>query len=234
MPEGTVEEKNKHQTPNLSNRTKTAAKDLKSLIDTEDEESADKELNSFNRDLSKTKDNISSFSNSLNESKTSNDLTEIRVNKTEEEARLNPQPKKVIIPGNISKNIAFKTSTVNVSAMSIRTNGKYVETERALRTHAIRVEFKMFNNSNILPGNKEIYVVIENPKRKIINERGTFMLSSGDEVPYTDQTVTYFDNKNISVSILTERFIQKIIKGTYVVKIYIEGYLTGQTFLLLT
>lgn len=124
-------------------------------------------------------------------------------------------------------------STVDVSAMKIKNNGKYVETDIASRTDAILVNFKLSKNSFQSSGYKEVYIVIQNPNGKVINEKGTFKLKNGKEVSYTDKTTTYYEKRNLAVSIFSDRFIQKIVKGTYIVKIYIQGYLIGETFLIL-
>ena len=155
---------------------------------------------------------------------------------------------KIIIPGNwgieqkvqnsevpetVIINKALIMSTVNVSAMKIKSNGKYIETDIASKTHAIQVNFKLSKNSFNKAGNKKVYIVIENPKGKVINEKGIFSLKNGQEQPYTDQTVTYYNKTNLDLTIMSERFIQKIVKGTYIVKIYIEGELIGITLLIL-
>ncbi|MBT8384610.1 MAG: hypothetical protein KJO83_02745 [Bacteroidia bacterium] len=130
-------------------------------------------------------------------------------------------------------NSAVIMSTVDVSAMKIKNNGKYVETDIASRTDAILVNFKLSKNSFQSSGYKEVYIVIQNPNGKVINEKGTFKLKNGNEVSYTDKTTTYYEKRNLDVSIFSDRFIQKIVKGTYIVKIYIEGFLIGETFLIL-
>jgi len=184
----------------------------------------------FNKDFSGVKDNIKLFSNSLtgDEDDESNDLFQQRTSNKSKSSR------EIVIPGKIEKNVPLKTGTVDVSAMMIKNNGDFVETAKANRTHAIRVNFKMYKNENIAPGNKEIFIVIQNPKGRVINEKGTFALRTGVEIPYSDETVAYYDSKNISISILSDKFVQKFVRGTYVVKIFIERYLTGQTLLILS
>lgn len=146
----------------------------------------------------------------------------------------NQKIKEIVIPGKVEINTPLKTGTLNVSAMMIKANGNYIETGRAKKTHAIRINFKMYKNENVSPGNKEIFIVIQNPKKTVINERGKFTLRTGEEIAYSDETVAYYDGKNISISILSGKFIQKIVKGTYIVKVYIERYLTSQTLLILS
>ncbi len=177
----------------------------------------------FNKDLSKASDNIKSFSNLLDEEENETNDKSIE-NKIEE----------INILGKIEKNAPLKTGTVDVSAMTIKRSGKHSETDKASKTHAISVNFKMYRNENISPGNKEIFIVIQNPQKKVINEKGTFTLRSGKEMPYSDETVAYYNGRNINISILSDRFIQEFTKGTYIVQVYIERYLTGQTLLVLS
>jgi len=44
---------------------------------------------------------------------------------------------------------------------------------------------------------------------------------------YTDKTEAYYENNQLRISILTEKFIQKMVKGVYTVTIYIENYPVG-------
>ncbi len=185
---------------------------------------------SYNKDLSAAKDNIKSFSNSL-----SDDEDEVGYESIEYDTSKDRQKvEEIVLLGKIEKNAPLKTGTVDVSAMMIKGNGNYVETGRASKTHAIRINFKMFKNGNVSPGNKEVFIVILNPKKKVINQKGKFTLRSGKEMFYSDETMAYYDGHNINISILSGKFIQKIVKGTYIVQVYIERYLTGQTLLILS
>jgi len=137
------------------------------------------------------------------------------------------------VPETVIINKALIMSTVNVSAMKIKPSGKYIETDVASRTHAIQVNFNLSKNSFSTAGNKEVHIIIQNPKGKVINEKGSFFTKNGQEMPFTDQTITYYNKSNINVTIMSERFIQRIVRGTYIVKIYIEGELIGLTLLIL-
>jgi len=218
----------------LSKRTNDLEPELLSARNTDSQNNTEVNIDekklAFNKDFSGVKDNIKSFSNSLSddEDDESIDLFQQRNSNNSKKTR------EIVIPGKIEKNVPLKTGTVDVSAMTIKNNGDFVETARANKTHAIRVNFKMYKNERIAPGNKEIFIVIQNPKGKVINEKGTFELRTGVEIPFSDETVAYYDGNNISISILSDRFVQKFVKGTYVVKIFIERYLTGQTLLILS
>ncbi|MDX5583992.1 MAG: hypothetical protein QNK20_03540 [Aureibaculum sp.] len=122
---------------------------------------------------------------------------------------------------------ALNVSTVSATAMKLKSNGKYEITKTAQKTQAIRVNFRLEQNEIATPGDKEAYIVIQNPSGTVISEKGTFMLKNGDEVPYTDQTVATYNNADLDVVMFVENITQKFVKGNYSVKVYVEGKLVG-------
>ena len=96
--------------------------------------------------------------------------------------------------------------------MKLKSNGKYEITKTAQKTQAIRVNFRLEQNEIATPGDKEAYIVIQNPSGTVISEKGTFMLKNGDEVPYTDQTVATYNNADLDVVMFVENITQKICK----------------------
>ena len=122
---------------------------------------------------------------------------------------------------------ALNVSTVSATAMRLKSNGKYETTKSAQKTQAIRVNFRLEQNEIATPGDKEAYIVIQNPSGTVISEKGTFTLKNGDEVPYTDQTVATYNNADLDVVMFVENITQKFVKGNYSVKVYVEGKLVG-------
>ena len=122
---------------------------------------------------------------------------------------------------------ALNVSTVSATAMKLKSNGKYEITKTAQKTQAIRVNFRLEQNEIATPGDKEAYIVIQNPSGTVISEKGTFTLKNGDEVPYTDQTVATYNNADLDVVMFVENITQKFVKGNYSVKVYVEGKLVG-------
>jgi len=127
----------------------------------------------------------------------------------------------------IDTNKVLKINGIDISAMSIKGNGKYIITKSARKTDVMRIIFQIENNENITPGYKEVYILIQNPKGKILNKKGTFEVFGGNELYYTEKTNAYYTNNYLKISILTDRFIQKIIRGYYTITIYIENYPVG-------
>jgi len=122
---------------------------------------------------------------------------------------------------------AINVENVNVTAMKMRSNGKYTETNKAQKTDAIKVDFRLLENEIATPGDKEAYIVLKNPKGQVINAKGTFMLKDGTEAKYTDQTIVNYENSNLDVVMLVERKGEKYEKGTYPISVFIEGKLVG-------
>lgn len=124
---------------------------------------------------------------------------------------------------------ALNVSSVKAMSMRLKSNGKYTETNKAQKTQAIRVNFRIVRNEIATPGDKEAYIVIQNPKGTVISEKGKFTLRNGEEVPYTDKTVANYNNADLDVVMFVENITQKFVKGFYTVKVYVEGNLVGAT-----
>jgi len=122
---------------------------------------------------------------------------------------------------------AINVENVNVTAMKMRSNGKYTETNKAQKTDAIKVEFRLIENEIAEPGDKEAYIVLKNPAGQVINAKGTFEIEEGGEKKYTDQTVVNYSNADLDVVMLVERKGEKYEKGTYPIEVYVEGKMVG-------
>ena len=116
---------------------------------------------------------------------------------------------------------------IDISAMNISSRGRFNETKSARKTDVMRIDFQIKNNKYIKPGYKDVYILIQNPKGVILNRKGSFDVYGGKKLRYTDKTVAYYENNYLRISILTEKFIQKMISGVYTVTIYIENYPVG-------
>lgn len=122
---------------------------------------------------------------------------------------------------------AINVENVEVIAMKMRSNGKYTETNKAQKTDAIKVAFRLMENEIAEPGDKEAYIVLKNPNGQVINAKGTFMLEEGAEAKYTDQTMVNYENADLDVVMLVERKGDKYEAGNYPIEVYVEGKLVG-------
>ncbi len=122
---------------------------------------------------------------------------------------------------------AINVENVQVTAMKMRSNGKYTETNKAQKTDAIKVAFRLIENEIAEPGDKEAYIVLKNPAGQVINAKGTFMMSEGNEAKYTDQTIVNYENADLDVVMLVERKGDKYESGVYPIEVFVEGKLVG-------
>lgn len=168
-------------------------------------------------------DSLRLFNNLLTEEKDSiNSQLEMQTNYNDTLVAQNMElARKVEIGG------AINVENVKVTAMKMRSNGKYTETNKAQKTDAIKVNFRLLENEIATPGDKEAYIVLKNPKGQVINAKGTFMLEDGNEAKYTDQTIVNYENANLDVVMLVERKGEKYEKGTYPIEVYVDGKLVG-------
>lgn len=126
---------------------------------------------------------------------------------------------------------AINVENVLVTAMKMRTNGKYTETNKAQKTDAIKVAFRLIENEIATPGDKEAFIVLRNPAGQVINAKGTFNTADGAEAKYTDQTVINYENADLDVVMLVERKGDKYEAGSYPIEVYVEGKLVGSAAL---
>lgn len=122
---------------------------------------------------------------------------------------------------------AINVENVQVTAMKMRSNGKYTETNKAQKTDAIKVAFRLIENEIAEPGDKEAYIVLKNPTGQVINAKGTFVMSEGMEAKYTDQTIVNYENADLDVVMLVERKGDKYESGVYPIEVFVEGKLVG-------
>ncbi|MDH3322886.1 MAG: hypothetical protein OEM04_07835 [Flavobacteriaceae bacterium] len=122
---------------------------------------------------------------------------------------------------------AINVENVEVTAMKMRSNGKYTETNKAQKTDAIKVNFRLMENEIATPGDKEAYIVLKNPKGQVINAKGTFVLKDGMEAKFTDQTTVNYENSDLDVVMLVERKGEKYERGTYPIEVFVEGKQVG-------
>ena len=118
---------------------------------------------------------------------------------------------------------AINIENVRVTAMKQRSNGKLTETNKAQKTDAIKVEFRLSENKIATPGDKEAYIILTNPKGQVINAKGTFLLKDESELKYTDHTIINYENADLDVVMLVERKGEKYEKGEYGIQVFVDG-----------
>ncbi len=121
----------------------------------------------------------------------------------------------------------LRVNAVTATAMRSRSNGKYAETNKAQKTDAMRIGFKIQKNEIAIPGEKEAHIVINTPGGKILSQKGSFNLKSGQEVGYTDLSTVNYENADLNVVMFVDNLTPKLDKGIYTIKVYVDGLLVG-------
>ncbi len=124
---------------------------------------------------------------------------------------------------------AINVENVKITAMKMRSNGKFTETNKAQKTDAFKVEFQLLENEIATPGDKEAYIILKNPKGQVVNAKGTFIIKDGNELKYTDQTVVNYENADLKVLMMIDRKGEKFEKGVYNIDVFVDGKLAGRT-----
>ncbi len=182
-------------------------------------------LKAINENLIEEVDSLRLQNNLLTEEKDSIDVQlKIQTNYNDTLVAQNMElAKKVEIGG------AIDVENVKITAMKMRSNGKYTETNKAQKTDAFKVEFQLLENEIATPGDKEAYIVLNNPKGQVINAKGTFVLKDGNELKYTDQTIINYENADLKVVMIVDRKGEQFEKGIYNIQVYVDGVLAGRT-----
>lgn len=124
----------------------------------------------------------------------------------------------------------LSVDNVQITAMKMSGNGKYQKTNNANKTDLIKVTFKLLSNEKVHSGQKEAFVVLQNPKGDVEEAKGIFkMKDSETETKYTDHAIINYNNHDVDVTMFIQRRGSNFEKGIYPVKVFLEGELMAVT-----
>lgn len=122
-------------------------------------------------------------------------------------------------------------STVNLNGFGVivRSSGKLIPTERARRTDKIRVCYTVAKNTLVIPGDKEFFVQVIDPKNNV--------LGTNQQIQFGEKTLNYslvskfnYENTNLDVcEFITAGDDESFEKGRYVVNVFSEGNLISNS-----
>ena len=126
----------------------------------------------------------------------------------------------------------LKSEYFHVSAYKKRSNNKYAATVIAKRTNKIEACFVLLENTIAKPGMRNIYLRIIEPGGKILGDRiagsNTFRKSGSEEdLLYTGLKQIDYQNSKQDLCIFWEDAERTFSSGTYMVEVYVEGFLSG-------
>ena len=128
----------------------------------------------------------------------------------------------------------LKINNVEVVALKVNSKGKYLPTRNPDKTDIIKVSFKVNQNKSITPGEKDIHVVVQNPKGQVANAKGVFTeKSSNKEKKFTDYTLIEYNNKEVNVVFYLDKKTRAYLEGIYPIELFLEGELVAASSLTL-
>lgn len=121
----------------------------------------------------------------------------------------------------------LKLRTAKVIAMKERNNGKLVETSRSKNTDALRINLTIVKNEIAEPGDRQVYIQIEDSNGNTIAPKGEFMLSDSTKVSYSDLSIVNYLNEELDLISLVEVDRDVMKTGLYTVNIFIDDKFVG-------
>jgi len=122
-------------------------------------------------------------------------------------------------------------TTVNLKGFGVivRSSGKLIPTERARRTDKIRVCYTIPKNSLVIPGDKEFFVQVIDPKSNV--------LGLNQQIQFEEKVLNYslvskfnYENSNLDVcEFITGSENDAFEKGNYMINIFSEGNLVSSS-----
>lgn len=189
----------------LKKETETLRGIMKGYIHTIDS------LNTLNGNLQKTiiiKDNM------ISEVSTERDQAKSELDKT----------KNIVALGSV-----LQTAGISSGAITVKNNGKQLETTRAKRTNMVKSCFTIIENKISKEGNKDIILVVLDPDGKVLRNSSSFEFEANGEtkVGSVKRQISY-QNQNVDLCIYFEVDGELEI-GTYTTEIYAEGARIGKS-----
>ena len=124
----------------------------------------------------------------------------------------------------------LSVENVEITAMKMSGNGKYQKTNNANKTDLIKVTFKLLSNEKVNSGQKEAYIVLQNPEGDVEEAKGIFKIKDSEtETKYTDHAIINYNNHDMDVTMFIQRRGNNYEKGIYPVKVFLEGELMAVT-----
>lgn len=134
-----------------------------------------------------------------------------------------------------SNNENIQTVSKNLTATNVYANGikivsnNIIETKRFNNTEQIKVCFTLLENKAALKGNKDLYIQIVNPSKKIVSKNGEFVESEDKLLHFSAKTNIFYDNEELDVCVFVDPNKNDMLRGDYEINIFSGINLIGNT-----
>lgn len=121
----------------------------------------------------------------------------------------------------------LSVDNVEVIALKMDSQGKYLETKSAKKADLIKLSFKLLHNENVNSGQKQAHVILQDPEGKVTDAKGVFQPVDSGQKKYTDHAIINYEKNDVDVVMFIQRKGTVYEKGIYPVKLFLEGELVG-------
>lgn len=114
------------------------------------------------------------------------------------------------------------------TGLRMKLNNTTDETNKARSTSMIKSSFTIGENTIATSGRKMVYMQIINPDGKTLQTSSNNTMQTDDgAIAYSDKKEIDYNNQSIDVAIFFNQSGKEFAKGTYKVKIFVDGQLIG-------
>lgn len=133
------------------------------------------------------------------------------------------------LSGKVKMASALKTSTLNITAIRHRSNGRETTVTRASTANKLHITFSVAPNSLAKKTLHDVFVrVIDATGNLVISDNGTLFTANGDDLQYTYRTGINFDDTPDKLYTIEWTNPNPFQKGDYTILLYSGGYTMGQ------
>jgi hypothetical protein len=118
------------------------------------------------------------------------------------------------------------------NAVIVRRSGKIVDTKRASRADKIRACFTITPNAVAVPGERNLYLQVINPKNNLIGSRMT-LEQCQERLYYSATTQVDFQQEEVDVCIMVGAQEEDLVSGRYILNLYQDSTRLATTTMLL-
>jgi len=132
------------------------------------------------------------------------------------------------LKGQLTSEAYLRAYAVNAKTISVRSNGKESETDKARRTDVIRVCFTLGENSLVPAGTKDLYIRIARPDNLILTQGSYSFLYQGERIQFSEKTSVQYNKKSQNVCVSYRRGDVELLPGVYHVNVFADEKMIGE------
>lgn len=128
----------------------------------------------------------------------------------------------------VKKGQALRTSSINITAFRVRSNGKFNAVTKASTTNKLTITFTIASNDIAPKDSKTVYIRVFDPAGNLIANEADRFEANGQEMQYSNKMQVAYNNDGTTYKIDWTN-PKEFIKGLYTVILYTDGLEMGKS-----